>query len=208
MTVRLLCIDVGDVDDNLAVSAVTRAVAMASSWDRLLCFGNAAVMAARLDKQEREEREGVWLDVAARWLLTDTGTTTAPERPQPGPLQARALVVGRPGLDVGGLQVTERHLEIEGVMLMMAVPTKAGIDAVDNAHLWLVGGQPFEIDRPSTSQGRAVIGLGGGIVGVTLDKNEARIEHWSLAGGDAVVTTMLLGGTNKMSVQGVLHEQR
>lgn len=205
MTVRLLCIDVGDVDDSLAVSAVTRAVAMASSWDRLLCFGRAAVMAARLDKQERDEREGVWLDVAARWLLANTAVTaTAPERPQPGPLQARALVVGKPGLEVGGLQVTERHLEIEGVMLMMAVPTKAGIDAVDNAHLWLVGGQPFEIDRPATSQGRVVVGLGGSIVGVTLDKNEGRIERWSLAGGEPEVTTVLLGGTNKISVQGMV----
>ena len=205
MTVRLLCIDVGNVDDNLAVSAVTRAVAMALSWDRLLCFGRAAVVAARLDKQEREEREGVWLDVAARWLLADKAATArVPERPQPGPLQARALVVGRPGLDVGGLQVTERHLEIEGVMLVMAVPTKAGIDAVDNAHLWLVGGQPFVVERPPAAQGRVVVGLGGSIVGIILDKNEARIERWALGGGEAQVSSVLLGGTNKMSVQGVV----
>ena len=203
MTIRVLCIDVGAVDDSLAVSAVTRAVAMSASWDRLLCFGRAAVVAARLDKQEREEREGVWLDVAARWVLADKPVAGVPMRPQPGPLQARALVVGKPGLEVGGLQVTERHLEIEGVLLMMAVPARANVDAVDNAHLWLVGGQPFEIERPQSSQGRVVVSLGGAVVGVTLDKNEARIERWGLAGGAAEVTTALLGGTNKMSVQGV-----
>ena len=203
MTIRVLCIDVGGVDDSVAVSAVTRAVAMSASWDRLLCFGNAAVVAARLDKQEREEREGIWLDVAARWLLADKPAAQPPLRPQPGPLQARALVVGKLGLEVGGLQITERHLEIEGALLMMAVPNPASVDAVDNAHLWLVGGQAFAIERPSSSsQGRVVVSLGGAIVGITLDRNEARIERWGLAGGDAEITTQVLGTTNKMSIQG------
>lgn len=206
MTIRVLCIDVGDVDEATAASAVTRAVAMSSSYDRLLCFGRAAVVAARLDKQERDEREGMWLDVAARWVLADGAAAAKqpPQRPQPGPLQSRALVVGKPGLDIGGLSTTERHLEIEGVLLMMAVPDRKAIDAVDNAHLWLIGGAPFAIDRPASSQGRVVVAVGASIVGVTLEKNEARIERRALGGGDVETSVALLGGSSKMSVQGLM----
>ncbi len=202
MTVRLLCIDVGNADDALAASAVTRAVAMASSWDRLLCFGASAVMAARLDKQERAEREGVWLDVAAKWMLAPGAASAPPQRPQPGPLQARALVVGKPGLDVGGLQVSQRHVEMYLTLLLMAVPSRADIVAVDNAHVWLVGGQPFAVERPASSSGRCIVDVGAAIVGITLDKSDVSIEHWDFAGTLLSTTTVALGGSNRMSVQG------
>lgn len=200
MSVRLLCIDVGSADDALAASAVTRAVAMASSWDRLLCFGASAVMAARLDKQERAEREGVWLDVAASWLLSGSGAP--PQRPQQGPLQARALVVGKPGLEVGGLQVSQRHVEMYLTLLLMAVPSRAEIDAVDNAHVWLAGGRPFAIERPSSSSGRCLVDVGAAIVGITLDRSDVGIEHWDLTGALISTATVALGGSNRMSVQG------
>ncbi len=202
MSVRLLCIDVGTADDALAASAVTRAVAMASSLDRLLCFGASAVIAARLDKQERAEREGVWLDVAASWMLSPGALSSPPQRPQPGPLQSRALVVGKAGLDVGGLQVTQRHVEMYLALLLMAVPSRADIVAVDNAHVWLVGGQPFAVERPASSNGRCIVSVGGAIVGITLDKSDVNIEHWDLAGHLMSSTSVALGGSNRMSVQG------
>ena len=115
---RFLCIDVGDADEALSAQAVTRAIAMSSSWDRLVCFGRAAVVAARLERQERAERDGVWLEVSAHWLLATDATTSPPARPAPGPLALKATAIGRPGLDAGALPVAERLIAASLVWLV------------------------------------------------------------------------------------------
>ncbi len=200
---RLLCIDVAAATDSAAASAVTRAVAMASSWDRLLCFGRAAGVAATLNKQEWAEREGVWLEVAARWLLAPDREGVAPGRPGPGPLESRAVAIGTPVLEAGGLPVSERLVELAGPLLVMAVPVRAGVDVVDNAHLWIVGGTPFAIDtEQGKAGGRAVVSVGGAITGFVVDNGEARISCWNLGGTLLHEQTVTLGGSNKMSVRG------
>jgi hypothetical protein len=199
---RFLCVDVGDADDALAAQVVTRAIAMASSWDRLLCFGRAAVVAARLERQERAERDGVWLDVSANWLLASDPVGLPPSRPAPGPLAEKALAIGRTGLDAGALPVSERLVELVGILLIMAVPTAAHIDDVDNAHLWLVGGAPVSVDTArGRAGGRAVVGVGGGIVGVAVVGAEATITPWTLHGEAGAPQTVPLGGASRMSVR-------
>jgi hypothetical protein len=181
--VRLLCIDVGDADDAAASQAVTRAVAMASEWDRLLCFGKAAVVAGRLERQERAERDGVWLDLAAQWLLANDPIGGPPTRPATGPLARRAAAIGRSGLDAGLLPVSERLVELVGTLLVMAVPSPKHIDDVDNAHLWLVGGTADDaaLSR-SKAGGRAVVGVGGSVVGAVVEGSDVTISRWSLLG--------------------------
>lgn len=199
---RFLCVDVGDADEALAVQAVTRAIAMSSSWDRLLCFGRAAVVAARLERQERAERDGVWLEVSANWLLSADASAAPPSRPAPGPLALKAMAIGRPGLDAGALPVSERFVELVGTLLVMAVPTAKHIDDVDNAHLWLVGGAPFSVDTgQGRVGGRAVVGVGGGIVGVAVVGGEATITPWTLAGEAGATTTVPLGGASRLSIR-------
>jgi hypothetical protein len=199
---RLLCVDVGDATPAVSASAVTRAVAMASSWDRLLCFGRAAAVAASLNKQERAEREGVWLDVAAAWLLATDSVVDPPARPRPGPLESRVIAIGTPGLEAGGLAVSEQLVELAGALLVMAVPGRNAIDAVDNAHVWLVGGTPFSVDtEQGKAGGRAVVGVGGSITGVVVDNGEARITSWDLAGTVVHESTVPIGGSNRLSVR-------
>jgi len=200
MTVRLLCVDVGDADDALAASAVTRAVALSASHDRLLCFGRAAVLAARLDKQEREEREGVWLETSAAWLLNEDRPIDPPSRPQPGPLQARATAIAKPGFDAAGLAVNERLVELAGAFLVMAVPNAQAIDAVDNAHLWLVGASPFRVDTEQRP-GRAVISLGGCIASIIVDGGEVKVAPLSLQGADLPKHAFSIGERSRMSVR-------
>jgi len=199
---RILCVDVGDASAAVSASAVTRAVAMASSWDRLLCFGRAATVAGMLTKQERAEREGVWLDVAASWLLATDSVVDPPSRPRPGPLESNAMAIGTPGLEAGGLAVSERLVELAGTWLVMAVPGKSAIDAVDNAHVWLVGGAPFAVDtEPGKANGRAVIAVGGSITGVVVDGGEVRITSWDLGGTVVHQSTAAIGGSNRLSVR-------
>jgi hypothetical protein len=202
MRARMLCVDVGDADEGLAAHAVTRAIAMATSWDRLLCFGRAAVVAAGLERQERAERDGVWLEVSARWLLASDQTGPPPPRPAPGPLAEKAMAIGRPGLEAGALPVSERFVELVGTLLVMAVPTPKHIDDVDNAHLWLVGAEPFSVDTArGRAGGRAVVGVGGAIVGVVVVGAEATITPWTLTGEPGTPQTVPLGGANRMSVR-------
>lgn len=197
-----LCVDVGDADDALAAKAVTRAIAMSSSWDRLLCFGRAAVVAARLERQERAERDGVWLEVSANWLLAPDAATPPPARPAPGPLALKATAIGRPGLDAGALPVSERLVELIGTLLVMAVPMAKHIDDVDNAHLWLVGGAPFAVDTgQGRVGGRAVVGVAGHIVGVAVTGAEATVSSWTLTGEPGQGSTVPLGGASRLSVR-------
>jgi hypothetical protein len=199
---RLLCIDVGDADTAAASQAVTRAVAMASEWDRLLCFGKAAVVAGGLERQERAERDGVWLDVAAHWLLANEPTSKPPDRPATGPLAQKAAAIGRSGLDAGLLPVSERLVELVGTLLVMAVPSLKHIDDVDNAHLWLVGGVVDDAARArSKAGGRAVVGVSGAIVGAVIVGSDVTISRWSLQGVLHETHTIALGGANKFSVR-------
>jgi hypothetical protein len=200
---RFLCIDVGDADEALSAQAVTRAIAMSSSWDRLVCFGRAAVVAARLERQERAERDGMWLEVSAQWLLATDATTGSPARPAPGPLALKATAIGRPGLDAGALPVAERLIDLVGTLLVMAVPSAKYIDDVDNAHLWLVGGapSPHVDDGQGRIGGRAVVGVGGGIVGVAIVGHEATVTSWTLTGEAGASSTVRLGGASRMSVR-------
>ena len=200
---RFLCVDVGDATEAVATQVVTRAIAMSSSWDRLFCFGRAAVVAARLERQERAERDGVWLEVSANWLLATDATTTPPSRPAPGPLALKATAIGRPGLDAGALPVAERLIELVGTLLVMAVPSAKYVDDVDNAHLWLVGGASAAHvdDGQGRIGGRAVVGVGGGIIGVAIVGHEATVTSWPLAGDAVAPSTVRLGGANRMSVR-------
>ena len=209
LSTRFLCIDVGDADDAVAASAVTRAVALSGHWGRLLCFGRAASVAAQLDRQERLEREDMWLDHAATWLLADDNRETGrrgsdreqapPARPQPGPIQSAAVAIGRSGHDVGALSVVENVVEIVGNLLVMVVAHPDAIDAVDNAHFWVVGGAPWEVK--SVPGGRAICQVGGRIVGVTVERQEATIEAWPLKDGTSTVEKVSLVPPPKLSVR-------
>jgi hypothetical protein len=198
---RAICLDVGDESDAVATSALTRAVALSSSKDKLLCFGRAAALAGRLDRQERAEREGIWLESAAQWLLAADAVADPPQRPQPGPLQALAVGVTRAGADTGHLQATDRLVELAGSLLIMAVPSGAGVDAPDNAHVWLVGGEPFGVSvEDSTESGRVRVGVKGSIVDIDVSGNELQLRVLSLQG--ALVSELRLRlGKSKMSVR-------
>ncbi len=200
--VRLLCVDVGDADVSTASHAVTRAIAMSSEWTRLLCFGKAAAIAGRLERQERAERDGLWLDLSATWLLANDAHGAPPARPAAGPLALKATAIGRAGLDAGSLPVSERLVELVGALLVMAVPSPAHIDDVDNAHLWLVGGPAVDgaLTR-SKAGGRAVVAVGGAIVGAAVHGTDVTISRFNLHGVALESQTMSLGGANKLSVR-------
>lgn len=195
---RAICLDVGDATDAVAQSALTRAIAMSTSTDRLLCFGRAAALAGALDRQERAEREGIWLDSAAQWLLTSDADASPPHRPQPGPLQAQAIAVAKVGVDSGQLQTTDRLVELVGAFLIMAVPNAAAVDAPDNAHVWLVGDEDFAVIDDGS--GRARVGVKGSIVDVEVAGSELRLRRLTLQGQLDVEVKVTLG-KNKMSVR-------
>ncbi len=195
---RAICLDVGDASDALAQSALTRAIALSASSDRLLCFGRAAALAGNLDRQERAEREGIWLESAAQWLLASDAAASPPQRPQPGPLQAQAVAVTRVGTDSGQLQTTDRLVELVGAFLIMAVPNASAVDAPDNAHVWLVGGEDFDVKDDGS--GRVRVGVKGSIVDVEVSGSELHLRRMSLQGQLDVEIRIALG-KNKMSVR-------
>lgn len=195
---KIVAVDVGGKDDGAAEAAVARAVALAGDADRLLLFGHAAVVAGRMDQQEREGREGAWLDNAAAWLLNDEVSVGPPARPAPKPLmKATAVVAAR--AEALLLPRSERVLEMAGSLLVMAVPTAADIDAIDNAHLWLVGGDTFSVNHQGS---RAVVTVGDRVVVITLVGGDAAIvDH----GVDGSVHEQSIGlqVSNRMSVRGL-----
>lgn len=200
---RLLCIDVGSADHAVAVSAVSRAVAGVSGQDRLLCMGAAARLAGRMVREEREAREGRWLDDAANWLLAGPSTTEPPARPGSAALATQIVGIGRPGLDAGPLQVTERFVDLVGSLIVMVIGSAQQIDDIDNAHLWLVGSPHFAVDTSQgRSGGRAIVGVGEGLVSVVIDGHDATITPRSLAGVDGPPIVVTLGGANRVSVRG------
>jgi hypothetical protein len=196
--VKIVTVDVSGADDAIAAAAVHKAVSLAGDADRLLLFGHAAIVAARIDQQEREEREGAWLDEAAAWLLKDEGKREPPPRPAPKPLmKATAVVPAR--AEALALPRSDRVLEMVGALLVMAVPSGDDVDAVDNAHLWLVGGAPFGVAQHGT---RAVVTLGDRVVVVSVLGGEAGVVAHAF---DGTTTEQALGlqVSSRMSVRGL-----
>ena len=197
---KLVCVDVRGSDDDVAAAAVAHGVALAAGADRLLLFGHAAVVGSRLGKREREAREGAWLDDAAAWLLRDTtgvtGDEIPPLRPKGGALD-KAVAVVSARADGVTLQRSDRVVEMAGVLLVMAVPDGDGIDAVDNANLWLVGGGEFSIAQHGT---KAVVVVGDRVVVVSVLGGEATLRAHTF---DGVVSEHSIGlqVSTRMSVR-------
>ena len=203
---KIVCVDVKEANDDVAAAAVVRGAALAVGADRLLLFGHAAVVGGRIDKREREAREGAWLDDAAAWLLRDPIPGEAPEappaRPIGGPLdKAVAVVPAR----VEGLTLprADRVVEMVGTLLVMVVPDGEAIDVVDNANLWLVGGgASFSIAQhgPSAATQRAVVVVGDRVVVLSIFGGEASLQAHA---ADGSVTDHAIGlqVSSRMSVR-------
>jgi hypothetical protein len=194
--VRFVAVDsANDVD---AARAVDDALARAEGADRLLFFGAAAHFAARRARAERDAREGQWLGAAAAWLLDDDAPPAAPARPAEAPLKKATAVVPL-RTDLVGMARADHVLELAGGLIVMAVPDEGAIDAVDNAHLWLVGGgATFRIDHKGS---RAVVTVGAGVVVVDVMAGDVTV---AVVDADGRVEEHVVGlqVTNKMSVRG------
>lgn len=197
---KIVTVDVVGADDDVAAAAVRQGIALAEGADRLFLFGHAAVVAARIDLKDREDREGAWLDEAAAWLLSDDPSLGAPpKRPAHGPL-TRAVAVVPARADVLALTRSDRVLEMAGSLLVMAVPAGDNIDAVDNAHLWLVGGAPFSVAHHGT---RAVVTLGDRVVVASVLGGEAAVVAHGFDGTTTTQHAFGLQVSNRMSVRGM-----
>ncbi len=179
---KIVCVDVRDDDDDVAAAAVDRGAALARG-SRLLLFDRAAVVGARLNQRERQAREDAWLDDAAAWLLRDPGSANdgPPSRPAGGPLDLGTAVVSTHA-DPLTLQRTDRVVEMVGGLLVMAVPDADGIDAIDNAHLWLVGGGAFSITQHGP---RAVVVVGDRVVVVSIEGSAATLVAHAFDGSSS-----------------------
>ncbi|MDP2344633.1 MAG: hypothetical protein Q8O67_27030 [Deltaproteobacteria bacterium] len=198
---KIVCVDVRGSDDDVAAAAVARGSALAVGADRLLLFGHAALIGARVDQRERDAREGAWLDDAASWLLRDQAPLgereeKPPVRPVGGPLdKAMAIVPAR----VEGITLprSDRVVEMAGTLLVMVVPDGESIDAVDNANLWLVGGGAFSIAQHGP---RAVVVVGDRIVVVSILAGEATV-HAHAFDGSVSEHSIGLQMSSRMSVR-------
>ncbi len=199
---KIVTVDVVGADDDVAAAAVQQGIALAKDADRLLLFGHAAVIGARLYEQDREDREGAWLEQAAAWLLSDDppnsekGLRGPPPRPAAGPL-TRAFAVMSARADAVMLARSDRVVEMAGSLLVMAVPAGDHVDAVDNANLWLVGGAVFSVAQHGT---RAVVTLGDRVVVTTVFGGEASIVAHGFDGTKAE-HAFGLQVSNRMSVR-------
>jgi hypothetical protein len=199
---RFVCVDLpGTADDDAVVAAVERARGLAADDGRILLFAQAARLASRRHREARAQREGAWLDAAAEWLLDDGGAAGPPQRPQADVFDERAVAVVTSRTEALSLPATDRFLELVDGLLVMAVPHDASVDAVDNAHLWLIGGAAFAVEsRPG---GRALVRVGGAIVVAEVGRGEAVLTAHALGGDDAPATHVVsLVPSAKMAVRG------
>ena len=198
---KIVTVDVLATDDEVAKAAVRKGVEEAKDADRLLLFGHAALVASRMGEEEREEREGAWLDAAAAWLLSSESSSSSmepPPRPAVQPL-ARATAVVSSRSEGVSLPRADRHLEMAGALLVMAVVDNAAIDSVDNAHLWLVGGGAFDV--AVHTGGRAIVAVGDRVVVVEVKGGECAVVAHDFA-GNVTAKTFGLQVSTKMSVRG------
>jgi hypothetical protein len=199
--VRLVCVDLAGVADEVVVDAIARARLLAEASGRILLFGDAAHVASLHHRKEREAREGVWLDGAARWLLrAEPVGNEGPQRPVADVFDERALAVVPRRSDPLALPATDRFLELADGLIVMGVTDESALDVVDNAHLWLIGGAPFAVE--TRGSGRALVRVGGAVVVVVVERGEAVVTAHALDGGPPVTHVLSLTPPTKMSVRG------
>jgi hypothetical protein len=201
--VRFVCVDLAaDASDDTVAASVERARTWAADAGRVLLFSRAASVASRLHRAAGAAREGVWLDAAAHWLLSDDPSTTpAPARPRADVFDERAVAVTSSRSEPLALPCTDRFLELVDGLLVMAVPDDAGVDVVDNAHLWLVGGAPCAVEQ--RAGGRAIARVGGCVAVIDVLHGEARVAFHPVDQGGVQETTVSLVPSAKMAVRGV-----
>jgi hypothetical protein len=198
---RFVCVDLDDYDDDVVESAVARARGLAADAGRILLFGKAARLASRRHREAREAREGAWLDAAAQWLADDDPVLVEPPtRPVADVFDERAIAVLPSRTEVLSLPVTDRVLELVDGLIVMGVAGDHIVDAVDNAHLWLMGGGPFSVEP--RAGGRALVRVGGRIVVVNIANGEALVSGHPPSGGPAVTHVVSLATTTKFAVRG------
>jgi hypothetical protein len=199
--VRFVCVDLPGIEDDVVVEgAIVRARELAADAGRILLFADVASRASRRHREAREAREGAWLDASAEWLLHDVDGAAPPPRPQADVFDERAVAVVPSRTGPLSLPATDRFLELVDSLLVMAVASDAAIDAVENAHLWLVGGGAFAVEPKGA--GRALVRVGGGVVVVDLAQGEATITAHGLGGGASVSHVLSLVPSVKMAVRG------
>jgi hypothetical protein len=197
---RLVCVDLPSTDDDVVAAAVDRARGLAAHDGRILLFAHAARLSSRRHREARTQREGAWLAASADWLLDDGDVGAPPVRPVADLFDERAVAVVTSRTEALSLPATDRFLELVEGLLVMAVPGEEGVDAVDNAHLWLIGGASFAVEsRPG---GRGLVRVGGRIVVVEIGRGEALVHAYPLAGGEAVTHVVALVPSAKMAVRG------
>jgi hypothetical protein len=199
--VRFVCVDLVGLDDDVVVGAIARARELAADAGRILLFGGAAQLASRRHREAREAREGAWLDAAAHWLVhDDAGLVDAPARPVADVFDERAVAVLSSRAEALSLPVTDRFLELVDGLVVMGVAGDHAIDAVDNAHLWLIGGSAFAVEPRGS--GRALVRVGGKVVVVNVEHGEALVAAYPPSGGAAVTHVVSLTSTTKFAVRG------
>jgi hypothetical protein len=199
--VRFVCVDLAGLDDDVVVGAVARARELAADAGRILLFGAAARLASRRHREAREAREGAWLDAAAEWLVhDDAALVDAPPRPVADVFDERAVAVMPSRGEALSLPVTDRFLELVDGLVVMGVAGDHGVDAVDNAHLWLIGGGAFSVEP--RGGGRALVRVGGKVVVVNVANGEALVAAYPPGGGAAMTHVVSLTATTKFAVRG------
>jgi hypothetical protein len=199
--VRFVCVDLVGFDDHVVGVAIARARELAADAGRILLFGAAARLASRRHRQAREVREGAWLDATAQWLVHDDATLVdAPARPVADVFDERAVAVLPARGEALSLPVTDRFLELVDGLVVMGVAGDHAVDAVDNAHLWLIGGGAFSVEP--RGGGRALVRVGGKVVVVNVEGGEALVAAYPPEGGAAVTHVVALVSTTKFAVRG------
>lgn len=205
---RIVALD-ATVDDARTERAI--AVALARAPERLFLFRAAAACASRMIAKDIARHDDRFFDLAASWLLDgDASRTAPPTRASVSiPLLEVGVAVVVHAASAAPMQATSRAVELMGPKVCMAIPAFLDRDEVENASLWIVGGEDsFALEQ---TRGRAIVWPGdaiaaGGTIAVldaTGPVQEVKVSRVDLDGQivDEVESTVT-GNLSRMQVQG------
>lgn len=157
---RIVALD-ATVDDARTERAI--AVALARAPQRLFLFRAAAACASRLIARDIARRDERFFDLATSWLLDgDPARSAPPTRASISvPLMEVGIAVVVNAAAAAPMPATTRAVELMGTRVCMALPAFFDREEIDNASLWIVGGEDtFLLEE---TRGRAIVWPGDAI---------------------------------------------
>lgn len=203
---RIVALD-ATVDDARTERAI--AVALARAPQRLFLFRAAAACASRLIARDIARRDDRFFDLATSWLLDgDPARSAPPTRASISvPLMEIGIAVVVNAAAAAPMPATTRAIELLGTKVCMAMPAFLDRDELENASLWIVGGEDtFLLEE---SRGRAIVWPGdaiaadGTIAVIDCGPTDVKVSRMNLDGQvvDELASTFT-GTISRMQVRG------